>query len=177
MIKLKSLLKEVSDEAYAIHRFTNCGQDAAQNFIDDNNIDAEKLVKYLKKTDNEGLRNRYMVRDIIGGKVDKKIQQKFIKSFISLNENTTFDFAQASGVEFYASSPKNNIVLLPKSRKEIEKIDTIKEKLGDGADDDFLSLLKIRIEKKLGISVIPNKRYEGAGYAFDIDIDELIKKL
>jgi len=88
-----------------------------------------------------------------------------------------FDFAQASGVEFYASSPKNNIVLLPKSRKEIEKIDTIKEKLGDGADDDFLSLLKIRIEKKLGISVIPNKRYEGAGYAFDIDIDELIKKL
>jgi hypothetical protein len=88
-----------------------------------------------------------------------------------------FDFAQANGVEFYASSPKNNIVLLPKSRKEIEKIDIIKEKLGDGADDNFLSLLKIRIEKKLGISVIPNKRYEGAGYAFDIDIDELIKKL
>jgi hypothetical protein len=34
-----------------------------------------------------------------------------------------FDFAEASGVEFYASSPKNNIVLLPKSRKEIEKIE------------------------------------------------------
>jgi hypothetical protein len=92
-------------------------------------------------------------------------------------KDAKFDFAQASGVEFIVSSPKNNIVLLPKSMKDREKIDVVLNKLGDGADDDFLSLLKIRIEKKLGITVIPNKRYEGAGYAFDIDIDELLKKL
>ena len=170
-------MKEVSDEAYAIHRFTNCGQDAAQNFIDDNNIDAEKLVKYLKKTDNEGLRNRYMVRDIIGGKVDKKIQQKFIKSFVSLNENTTFDFAQAADVKFTPSSVEGNILLIPSTIKDVEKIDAIKEKLGDGADDDFLSLLKIRVEKKLGLKVIADKRHSGAGFAFEIDMDELIKKL
>ena len=36
-----------------------------------------------------------------------------------------FDFAQLDGVQFYVSSPNNNIVLLPQSRKEIEKIDTI----------------------------------------------------
>jgi hypothetical protein len=74
-------VNEVSDEAYLIHRFTSSGQDAAQNFIDDNNIDAKKLVKYLKPTDNEGMRNRYMVRDIIGGKTDNNTKQKFIKLF------------------------------------------------------------------------------------------------
>jgi|688.fasta_scaffold36066_6 hypothetical protein len=88
-----------------------------------------------------------------------------------------FDFVQANGVQFYVSSPNNNIVLLPQSRKEIEKIDTIKQKLGDGADEDFLSLLQIRLEKKLGVSVIPNKRYAGAGYAFDIDTEKLFNKL
>ena len=88
-----------------------------------------------------------------------------------------FDFAQANGVQFYVSSPNNNIVLLPQSKKEIEKIDMIKQKLGDGSDEDFLSLLKIRLEKKLGVSVIPNKRYGGAGYAFDIDTDKLFNKL
>jgi hypothetical protein len=100
-----------------------------------------------------------------------------LKSLLKEAKDAKFDFAQTSGVEFIVSSPKNNIVLLPKSMKDREKIDVVLNKLGDGSDDDFLSLLKIRIEKKLGISVIPNKRYEGAGYAFDIDIDELIKKL
>jgi hypothetical protein len=177
MIKLKPLLKEVSDSAYTIHRFTNCGQNAAQDFIDDNNIDAEKLIKYLKKTDNEGLRNRYMVRDIIGGKTDKNAKQKFIKSFSSLNENTSFDFTQASDVKFTPSSVEGNILLIPATIKDVEKIDAIKEKLGDGADADFLSLLKIRVEKKLGLKVIADKRHTGAGFAFEIDMDELVKKL
>jgi hypothetical protein len=74
-------INEVSDEAYTLHRFTNCGQNAAQDFIDDNKIDAEKLVKFLKRTDNEGLRNRYIARDIIGGKTDNSTKQKFIKLF------------------------------------------------------------------------------------------------
>ena len=83
----KESVNEVSDEAYKIHRFTTSGQDAAQNFIDDNNIDAKKLVKYLTPTDNEGMRNRYMVRDIIGGKTDNNTKQRFIKLFKeSINE-------------------------------------------------------------------------------------------
>ena len=77
----KELMKEVSDEAYTLHRFTACGQNAAQDFIDDNKIDAKKLIKFLKRTDNEGLRNRYMVRDIIAGKTDKNVKQKFIKLY------------------------------------------------------------------------------------------------
>jgi hypothetical protein len=71
----------------------------------------------------------------------------------------------------------NNIVLLPKSMKDREKIDIVLKQLGNGAEEDFLSLIQIRLEKKLGISVIPNKRYSGAGYAFDIDTEKLFNKL
>jgi hypothetical protein len=71
----------------------------------------------------------------------------------------------------------NNIVLLPKSMKDREKVDIVLKQLGNGAEADFLSLIQIRLEKKLGISVIPNKRYSGAGYAFDIDTDKLFNKL
>jgi hypothetical protein len=71
----------------------------------------------------------------------------------------------------------NNIVLLPKSMKDREKVDSVLKQLGNGAEADFLSLIQIRLEKKLGISVIPNKRYSGAGYAFDIDTDKLFNKL
>ena len=94
-----------------------------------------------------------------------------------LKENTTFDFAQAADVKFISSAKEGKIVLIPASTKDVAKVDTIKEKLGDGADEDFLSLLKIRIEKKLGLKVISDKRHTGAGFAFEIDMDELLKKL
>jgi hypothetical protein len=99
------------------------------------------------------------------------------KKQIAEAKDVKFDFAQASGIEFIVTSPMNNIVLLPKSMKDREKVDIVLKKLGNGAEEDFLSLIQIRLEKKLGISVIPNKRYSGAGYAFDIDTDKLFNKL
>ena len=99
------------------------------------------------------------------------------KKQIAEAKDAKFDFPQASGIEFIVSSPMNNIVLLPKSMKDREKVDIVLKQLGNGAEADFLSLIQIRLEKKLGISVIPNKRYGGAGYAFDIDTDKLFKKL
>ena len=94
-----------------------------------------------------------------------------------LKENTTFDFAQAADVKFISSAKEGKIVLIPASTKDVAKVDTIKEKLGDGADEDFLSLVQIRLEKKLGLKVISDKRHTGAGFAFEIDMDELLKKL
>jgi NAD+--asparagine ADP-ribosyltransferase len=95
-----------------------------------------------------------------------------------LQETTArFDFAQASGVEFMASSNNGKIVLIPKSIKDKSKIETVISKLGNGGEDDFLSLVQIRLEKKLGLKVIADKRYSGAGYAFEIDMDTLLKKL
>jgi len=99
------------------------------------------------------------------------------KKQIAEAKDVKFDFAQASGIEFIVTSPMNNIVLLPKSMKDREKVDIVLKQLGNGAEADFLSLIQIRLEKKLGISVIPNKKYSGAGYAFDIDTDKLFNKL
>ena len=99
------------------------------------------------------------------------------KQQIAEAKDAKFDFPQATGIEFIVSSPMNNIVLLPKSMKDREKIEGILKQLGNDAEDEILSLIKIRLEKKLGISVIPNRRYAGAGYAFDIDTDKLFNKL
>jgi len=100
-----------------------------------------------------------------------------VKEEVIEEATTKLDFAQASGVMFYASSKDGKIVLIPASTKDVEKVDTIKKALGNGADADFLSLVQIRLEKKLGLKVIADKRYSGAGYAFEIDMDTLLKKL
>jgi hypothetical protein len=49
--------------------------------------------------------------------------------------------------------------------------------MGKGGDADFLELLKQQLEKKLKLKVVLDKGYSGAGYAFDIDMDDLLKKL
>jgi len=85
-----------------------------------------------------------------------------------------FDFAQVGDIQFYVSSVNNNIVLLPQSRKEIEKIDTI---INKSSKDDFIKLLQTNIEKKLGLALEKDRRYAGAGYAFDIDTEKLFNKL
>jgi hypothetical protein len=99
------------------------------------------------------------------------------KQQIAEAKDAKFDFPQATGIEFIVSSPMNNIVLLPKSMKDREKIEGVIKQLGNDAEAEILSLIKTRLEKKLGISVIPNRRYAGAGYAFDIDTDKLFNKL
>ena len=89
-------------------------------------------------------------------------------------QSVSMDFPKAGGVKFYASSKDGNIVLIPASIKDSTNVDTIKKSLGD---NDFLSALENRIEKKLGLKVVANKRHSGAGYSFEIDMDTLLKKL
>ena len=77
----ESFLNErISDDAYLIHVMTGCGQDAAQNFIDDNGVSGKKLVDYLKNNPD----NKYDVKHYITGTSgtvggDKKLLQSFIK--------------------------------------------------------------------------------------------------
>ena len=89
-------------------------------------------------------------------------------------QSVSIDFTKAGGVKFYASSKDGNIVLIPASIKDSTNVDTIKKSLGD---NDFLSALETRIEKKLGLKVVANKKHSGAGYSFEIDMDTLLKKL
>jgi hypothetical protein len=97
-----------------------------------------------------------------------------VKEEVIEEATAKFDFTQVGGIAFYVSSPNKNIVLLPQSRKEIEKIDTIIDK---SSKEEFIKSLQIRLEKKLGISLEQDRRHAGAGYAFDIDTDKLFNKL
>ena len=100
-----------------------------------------------------------------------------VKEEVLEEATAKFDFAQAGGIMFYTSSKDGKIVLIPASTKDVAKIDTIKKGLGNGGDEDFLSLVQIRLEKKVGLKVIADKRHSGAGFAFELDMDTLLKKL
>jgi len=88
---------------------------------------------------------------------------------------TKLSFAKGD-VNFVITSKANTIVLIPDS-KGLDTIDYIKNELGDGADEDFRDLVTIRLEKKTGLAFKSNLRYPGAGYAFDLDMDDVINKL
>jgi len=65
--EVKKVIKEtkITPEAAYIHQITDSGQEAAQNFIDDNNIDGKKLADYVKQHRNT--KEKYNIRDIIAG--------------------------------------------------------------------------------------------------------------
>lgn len=78
----EAIVNEVSDTAYTIHRMTDAGQNAVQDFIDDNGLNAEKFLKYVKSNPD----SKYDVRDYISGEKgtvggDSKLRSKFIKMF------------------------------------------------------------------------------------------------
>lgn len=85
--EVHNLIKEasVSEEAYVIHSITKCGQDAAQNFIDDNKLDGKKLAAYVKQHSNS--KEKYEVRDIIAGTgvgANVSFKARFLKQFQTL---------------------------------------------------------------------------------------------
>jgi len=69
----------VSQDAHYVHIVTGCGQDAAQNFIDDNKIDGRKLADYVKQYKDS--KEKYDVRDIIAG-TGVGANKSFVKRFI-----------------------------------------------------------------------------------------------
>ena len=87
MIRLKDLMLEnISPEAAQLHAMVNCGQDAAQDFFDEFNIDGKKLVDYVKKNLRTTPVVRYNVRDYVSGAKgtvggEKNLRDKFIKQF------------------------------------------------------------------------------------------------
>lgn len=70
--------ERLSMDAVYIHQITGSGQDSAQNFIDDNNIDSAKLVAYLKQ--HKDSKEKYDVRDMINGTNKNK---RFLKQFLN----------------------------------------------------------------------------------------------
>jgi hypothetical protein len=91
--------ERISRDAAYIHGILQTGQDAAQNFIDDNGLDGEKLSDYVKVNRNNI--DGYNVKHYISGERGTvgsvpKLRQAFIKKFKkgkSVNESDLFNEA------------------------------------------------------------------------------------
>jgi hypothetical protein len=94
---IPSVSEGVSRDAAYIHGILKSGQDATQNFIDDNGLDGEKLSDYVKANRNNI--DGYNVKHYISGEKGTvgsvpKLRQAFIKKFKkgkSVNESAKSD--------------------------------------------------------------------------------------
>ena len=82
--KKESVNEAISRDAAYIHGILQTGQDAAQNFIDDNGLDGEKLSDYVRVNRNNI--DGYNVKHYISGERGTvgsvpKLRQAFIKKF------------------------------------------------------------------------------------------------
>jgi hypothetical protein len=120
----------VSMDAVYIHQITGCGQDAAQNFIDDNDIDGAKLAAYVKQHRNS--KEQYDVRDIIAGTGVGKIKdfrERFIKSvqeshyaFLGGNSNFTDEEMRKNIVEPTLGTKYDAYIMFDGPKGEYDKM-------------------------------------------------------
>lgn len=78
----ESINEQVSMDAVYIHQITGAGQNAIQNFIDDNGLDSKKLADYVR--DHRNSKEKYDVRDMISGTGVgelKGFRTRFLKQF------------------------------------------------------------------------------------------------
>ncbi len=105
------LTEAISNEAAQLHAMTSCGQDAAQDFFDENNIDAKALVTYVQRNKPTDPTLIYDIRDYISGAKgtvggEKKLRDKFIKQFqleSPIKEGVSWKPSSNANVEGFAS--------------------------------------------------------------------------
>lgn len=94
-----------------------------------------------------------------------------------LKESKTSMKFQTDSINFTITSKGSSLILIPDS-KGLDTIEKIKNNLTSGDKDKiFNQLVTGRLERTTGIKFNPDTRYPGAGYAYEIDMDELIKKI
>ncbi len=94
-----------------------------------------------------------------------------------LNEDKTTIKFDTDSINFTITSKGSTLILIPDS-KGLDIIDKIKSNIGSGNKDKiFNQLVIIRLQKATGVKFIPDTKYQGAGYAYEVDMDELIKKI
>ena len=117
----ESVTEAISRDAAYIHGILQTGQDAAQNFIDDNGLDGEKLSDYVKANRNNI--DGYNVKHYISGERGTvgsvpKLRQAFIKKFKkgkSVNEANAIGkkiFSDAKGKLFFGYQNDDDTVQL-----------------------------------------------------------------
>jgi hypothetical protein len=104
----------------------------------------------LKQLISEGKKVKYNFRNVLPGGIDASVD-----------------------VEFSAMVSDNRFIFLPKTSKDLDKIETL------NLDRSSIEiLLENRINEKLkGIELVRDKTYQGAGYGFVIDLNKILNKL
>ena len=90
---------------------------------------------------------------------------------------TNIKFERGDSINFTVTSKGASVILIPDS-KGLDTIESIKAGIGSGDKDKiFNQLMIIRLERLTQVKFVPDTKYPGAGYAYEVDMDEIIKKI
>ena len=178
---IPSVTEAISRDAAYIHGILKSGQDATQNFIDDNGLDGEKLSDYVKANRNNI--DGYNVKHYISGERGTvgsvpKLRQAFIKKFKkgkSVNEANAIGkkiFSDAKGKLFFGYQNDDDTVQLVdyKTWKKLSMKDLSNEFLANRVINSI-----VRNERQFNKKVEYNMWSKKTNPSFEDRMDYFIK--
>jgi hypothetical protein len=165
----ESVNENASRTAMEIGGLTGMNKDAIQKFVDDNNLDIEKVYQFVKKGK---LADRMKLVSAIAGKPNNPVQKKMVKQF---GEGIIREAKVRLGkdsVNFKVMGDSKGLTLIAASGNDLDG-------LQDAIDNDVdvKGELRKTLEKQLKVPVEIDGGYDGAGFRFNIDFYSLAKKV
>lgn len=169
--KNESVNEAASRTAMEIGGYTGLNKNAIQKFVDDNNLDIEKVYQFVKKGK---LADRMKLVSAIAGRPNNPVQKQVIKQFSeSLIKEAKLKLGK-DVVNFRVSPNVRDagLTLLAASGNDLDKLqDAIAN------DVDVKSELLKMLEKQLKLPMNIDYDYQGAGFAFKFDLYSIAKKV
>ena len=167
--KNESVNEAASRTAMEIGGLTGMNKDAIQKFVDDNNLDIEKVYQFVKKGK---LADRMKLVSAIAGKPNNPVQKQMVKQFSeSLIKEAKVKLGKDS-VNFKVMGDRNGLTLIAASGNDL---DGLQDAISN--DVDVKGELRNTLEKQLKVPVDIDHGYDGAGFRFNIDFYSLAKKV
>ena len=165
----ESVNEAATRTAMEIGGLTGMNKDAIQKFVDDNNLDIEKVYQFVKKGK---LADRMKLVSAIAGKPNNPVQKKMVKQF---GEDIIREAKVRLGkdsVNFKVMGDSKGLTLIAASGNDLDG-------LQDAIDNDVdvKGELRKTLEKQLKVPVEIDGGYDGAGFRFNIDFYSLAKKV
>ena len=165
----ESVNEAVSRTAMEIGGLTGMNKDVIQKFVDDNNLDIEKVYQFVK---NGKFADRMKLVSAIAGKPNNPVQKKMVKQFSeSLIKEAKVRLGKDS-VNFKVMGDRNGLTLIAASGNDL---DGLQDAIAN--DVDVKGELRNTLEKQLKVPVEIDQSYSGAGFRFNIDFYSLAKKV
>ena len=167
--KNESVNEAASRTAMEIGGLTGMNKDVIQKFVDDNNLDIEKVYQFVKKGK---LADRMKLVSAIAGKPNNSVQKKMVKQFSeSLIKEAKVRLGSDS-VNFKVMGDNKGLTLIAASGNDL---DGLQDAIAN--DVDVKGELRKTLEKQLKVPVEIDNGYSGAGFRFNIDFYSLAKKV